>query len=132
MKHYQQTQDGSLWAFEDDGSQDDWIPAGCVRVTEAQAHQIRAAALVREKALAALWVPESVTPFQAKAALLQAGLLGQAEGLVSAAGGVTKLAWDEALEFKRTSPTLLALAEGLGLSPEALDELFRTASRIEA
>ena len=132
MKHYQNPADNSLWAFEEDGSQDDFIPEGLVPLTDAQVAVIRAQQAAQEAAILATYVPESVTPFQAKAALMQAGLLGQAEALVAAAGGVTKLAWAEALEFKRTSPTLINLAQALGLTSAELDNLFRVASGIEA
>ena len=77
-------------------------------------------------------VPSAVTPFQAKAALLQAGLLDAAKAGVAAAGPLAQLAWAEALEFKRNSPTMLGLARTLGLTNAQIDDLFRAASRIEA
>ena len=43
-----------------------------------------------------------------------------------------KLAWADAPQFKRQSPTVLALAGELGLSKAATDELFRMASTITA
>lgn len=70
--------------------------------------------------------------FQAKAALEAAGLLAQAEIVVAAADGFSQLAWSEAAEFRRFSPTMLALAPALGLDDAALDDLFRAAIQIEA
>ena len=46
-------------------------------------------------------VPSSVTPFQAKAALLQAGLLDAVLAAIAAAPRITQLAWAEATEFRR-------------------------------
>jgi len=70
--------------------------------------------------------------FQAKAALLSAGLLPQVEVEIAAADPMTQLAWLEAVEYRRTSPTILALAAALDLSDEQVDDLFRAAMQIEA
>lgn len=78
-------------------------------------------------------VPQSVSRFQAKAALAMAGLLDQANAAVAASGDVVlQLAWAEATEFKRNSPGINALAPALGLDDAALDQLFITASGIVA
>lgn len=79
-------------------------------------------------------LPQSVTRFQAKAALLQAGLLTSVEAMMSdpATSAIAKLAWVEALEFRRDSPTVLAMAASLGLSNQQIDDLFFTASTITA
>jgi hypothetical protein len=42
------------------------------------------------------------------------------------------LAWTEAQEFRRTSPTVLTMGAALGLDDASLDALFITASGIEA
>jgi hypothetical protein len=77
-------------------------------------------------------VPASVTPFQAKAALLNAGLLDPVLAAIAAAPRITQLAWAEATEFRRTSPTVLMLAGALGLTSTQLDDLFKAAKGIEA
>ena len=73
-----------------------------------------------------------VSRFQAFAALDNAGLLTSATNLVNAQGGVAKLAWDNAIEFRRNSPTINGLAAALGLDAAALDALFIAAVGIEA
>lgn len=70
--------------------------------------------------------------FQAKAALHAAGLLNQVEAALSEDDAFAQLAWAEASEFRRTSPTMLSLAESLGMTDEQLDDLFRAAMAIEA
>lgn len=77
-------------------------------------------------------VPQSVSRFQARASLLGAGLLESVELAIAGADPVAQLAWADALEFRRYSPTVLAISAGLGLTDEQLDELFRTAVTIEA
>lgn len=78
-----------------------------------------------------------VSRLQARAALLQAGLLDQVERAINGGmfGGGTqdallKMAWNEAAEFNRTSPTIAAVAALLGLTDEAVDDLFRSAAAI--
>lgn len=80
-----------------------------------------------------LSVPEEVSRFQARAALLNAGLLGQADAVVAASGNaLLQLAWTDAVSFKRNSPGIAALAPALGLDDAALDDLFRAAAEIVA
>jgi hypothetical protein len=78
-------------------------------------------------------VPQTVSRFQARAALHLAGLLETIEGAIAiSTDDMVKLAWNEAQEFKRLSPTVLAISAGLGLTDEQLDDLFITAATIEA
>lgn len=79
-------------------------------------------------------IPQVVSRFQARAALLLAGLLDDVEALMSAPGtpALAKLAWADAQEFKRNSPTVQAMAAAIGLTEAQLDELFTTAAGIDA
>lgn len=76
----------------------------------------------------------SVTAFQAKAALLQCGLLDSVEAQMNAANteAFTRLAWYTAQEFKRDSPTVAAMIPALGITETQLDDLFKFASTITA
>lgn len=73
-----------------------------------------------------------VSRFQAKAALQAAGLLGTIQGVVSGADAFVQLAWSEAVEFRRNSPTIAALQSAAGLTDTQIDDLFRAAMAIEA
>jgi hypothetical protein len=77
-------------------------------------------------------VPDVVSRFQAKAALSAAGLLPAVEAALADADPLAQLAWAEAIEFRRQSPTILALATALGLTDAQLDDLFIAADQIEA
>lgn len=79
-------------------------------------------------------IPQVVSKFQAKAALHQAGLLAQVEALMASESTpmLARLAWADAQEFRRTSPTVAAMAAALGLDDAALDALFTQAASIEA
>lgn len=78
-------------------------------------------------------VPQEVSRFQARAALMAAGLLDAADAAVAASGDAfLQLAWKEATAFPRTSPGIAALAPALGLTDADLDDLFRAAAVISA
>jgi len=85
-----------------------------------------------EEVLAAERATMRVSRFQARAAMLQSGLLDAAEAIVAAADPLTRLAWADAVEWRRSSPTVARLADALDLSPEEVDDLFRAAALIEA
>ena len=74
------------------------------------------------------------TPFQGKAALFQAGLLDDVEALIANAetDTLTKLAWANAIEWKRMSPMIVSLANLLSLTDEQVDTLFKEAASVIA
>jgi len=78
--------------------------------------------------------PQVVSRYQARAALHLAGLLTAVEALMAdpATDMLARLAWTDAQEFRRTSPTLLAMASALSLTDAQLDQLFITAAGIDA
>lgn len=79
-------------------------------------------------------VPFSVSAFQARAALAAAGLLDSVQAMMDgpSVDTRTKLAWEYATEFRRDSPTVVAMGAALGLDDAALDHLFITADTIVA
>lgn len=76
-------------------------------------------------------VPFEVTRAQGKLALLNAGLLANAQAAATTAGQAAEIAFNDALTYERTSPTLNALATALGLSNGDLDSLFIAASKLK-
>ena len=70
--------------------------------------------------------------FQARAALHNAGLLVAVEAAVASANPFIQIAWQDATEFYRGSPTIAALQSAVGLTDEQVDDLFRAASQIVA
>lgn len=73
-----------------------------------------------------------VSRFQARAALLGAGLLDAANAAVAAADQIVQIAWADAVEFRRTSPTIAALGAALELTEAQIDDLFDAAALITA
>lgn len=76
----------------------------------------------------------SVSRFQARAALHLAGLLDQVQALMDnpATDPLARLAWQDAQEFRRSSPTVLSMGAALGMTDPQLDQLFTQAATIQA
>lgn len=79
-------------------------------------------------------VPPSVTRFQALAVLAAGGYLDAVRTYINTldVNNVQRLAWENAADWERTSPTLNALAAMLGLDDTQVDDLFIAASNISA
>ncbi|UGA46806.1 hypothetical protein HU230_0012485 [Bradyrhizobium quebecense] len=80
--------------------------------------------------LAAQAVPQTVTPLQARLALLGAGLLDQVTAAVNAAGGATLITWNYAAQFDRNDPMILSLGAALNLTAAQIDALFVQAAKL--
>lgn len=74
----------------------------------------------------------SCTPFQGRIALSDAGLLANVDVAINSADEKTKIAWEYALVWERTSPMIETLAGALGLTDVQVDDLFRAAQQITA
>lgn len=79
-------------------------------------------------------VPFSVSRYQARAALYQAGHLDDVEAFMARADTpmLVKLAWQDAQTFERPSATVALLAEKLELSDDDVDALFVAGAAITA
>ncbi len=87
-----------------------------------------------EAVLVAWRAQATVSRFQARAALHAAGLLGAAEAAVAGADPIVRIAWTDAAEWRRDSPTIAAIAAAFDppLTAEQVDDLFRSAALITA
>jgi len=76
-------------------------------------------------------VPETVSPRQARLALLGIGMLSAVEqalaAIPGAEGAAARIDWEYATEVQRKSPLIAALGPALGLTAEQIDDLFRAA-----
>lgn len=79
-------------------------------------------------------IPATVTRFQALAVLAAGGYLDTIRTYIATLDqdNIQRLAWENAVEWERTSPTLNALAVMLGLTDTEVDDLFISASTISA
>lgn len=77
--------------------------------------------------------PPHVSMFQARAALIAAGLFDTVDAAIRDSGDpIAQTAWEYATVIERDSPLMQTLAGKLGLAPGQIDQLFRAASRIKA
>lgn len=100
------------------------VNGAIVPLTDAEVAQIAA------DAAAPAPVPSSITPRQARLALLGAGLLSNVTTAIAAADEATKIAWEFATYVKRDNPIIAAMAAQLGLTSAQVDDLFRAAAAI--
>lgn len=79
-------------------------------------------------------IPQEVTAFKARAALANSGYLEVVTAYMDtlSPNDVSRLAWEYAQTFKRTSPTIVGLAPLLGMDDAQLDQLFIAAAQIDA
>ena len=96
------------------------------------APQVEPTAEQIEAALQAERASMRVSRFQARVALLDAGLLGDVETAIANADVITQMAWTEATEWRRNSPTIATIAEALSLTDEQVDNLFIEALKVQA
>ena len=75
-------------------------------------------------------VPQKVTKFQGKAALLNAGKLDVVEAAMKTASPITQLAWAEAQSFVRDSPMIVDMGKQLGFIDKQIDDLFIYAASV--
>ncbi len=110
------------------------VPAGKVALRQGSSWVFVLPPTEPEETPPVAGVPQAVTRFQARAALSRAGLFTTVNAAISAfpVDDERRLAWEDAQEFRRTSPTMLQMAAALGLNDAALDALFTTAAGIEA
>ena len=93
--------------------------------------QQTARAMTTDEFAAANPVPEMVTNYQARAALVQANLFTQVDQGVRASGNQLAIqAWDYANNFYRSSPFIAALKSVAGQTDAQVDDLFRAATKI--
>jgi hypothetical protein len=75
-------------------------------------------------------IPTSVSMYQARIALQQAGLLATVQAGIGQMSEEAQIKWEFAPTVKRNDALTVALASALNLTEEQLDGLFTTASAI--
>jgi len=126
MKYYKK--DNDIFAFEDDGSQDEYITHDMVRMTDDEADRhvnpekylsdIEKAKLNRER------IP-TLTPIEFDIKLIDAGLYDQVQELIQSDIKL-KIAYTRATFFSRTDPFIDQARIALGLTDEQVDTLWES------
>ena len=124
MKYYKK--DNEVFAFELDGSQDDYITEDMVKMTDDEVGRhvnpekylsdIEKAQLSRERML-------RLTPIEFDIKLVDAGLYDQVQELIQSDIKL-KIAYTRATFFSRTDPFIDQARIALGLTDEQVDEMW--------
>ena len=121
MKYYKDALN-NINAYEEDGSQDEFIPVNLILITEAEANILRAPTPLTVEQKRALLQPLSA--WQVRKVLTQLGLRDSVETAVAVSTQATKDAWNHAEPFHRDDPILNAMGASLGMTASQLDDLF--------
>lgn len=120
-----------------------WLPVADDRPTPGPGETLTGpVATVSADGVSRIWtvvpsdppVPHRVTNFQARAALLEAGLFSTVNDalLTLPVDSPERQAWEYANELTRSGTLVNGMAAQLGLTSGQLDALFRRAAQIEA
>ena len=131
MKYYRKT-NGDVYAFESDGSQDDYITEDMVKTTDDEVDRhvnpekylsdVEKAQLNRER------MPR-LTPIEFDIKLVDAGLYDQVQGLIQSDIKL-KIAYNRATFFSRTDPFIDQARIALGLTDEQVDTIWVQQNKI--
>ena len=75
-------------------------------------------------------VPQTVSPRQARLALVQSGLYDQVNATINALDKTTQVWWEYTLVIERQNPILLNVAAQIGLQSYQVDALFILAATL--
>lgn len=124
MKNYKKP-DGSVWAYELDGSQDFLITEDMVALTDAEAIALLNPVLP-------VPIPATLTMRQARLILLSTGRLAAVNyaiaSLPSPQKEAAQIEWEYSNEVHRDSALITTLAAGLQIDSSTLDALFTQGS----
>ena len=136
MKYYKDNDD-NVYAFEEDGSQDEYISSELVAISKEEADKI-----IQKKREEEAYTPDTLSRFQ-MLTILKISKLGTGESMYQVVdnfiNGLTeessdniiiKTAWDSASEFIRESLLVSAIRKHLNLSAAEIDDLFKNGAQL--
>lgn len=133
MKYYKD-KDNNIFAFEADGSQDEFISDDLIAITQKEAEDI---IQKKQEADVEAYIPDTLSRFQ-MLSILRISKLDSGESMYQVVDRfikdlpedtsdniVIKTAWDTAPEFRRDSLLVTAAQKKLNLTDAEADELFK-------
>lgn len=138
MKYYKD-KDNNIFAFEADGSQDEFIPDDLIAITQKEAEDI---IQKKQEAIAEAYIPDTLSRFQ-MLSILKISKLDSGESMYQVVDGfikglpedtsdniIIKTAWDTSPEFRRDSLLVTAAQKKLNLTDAETDGLFKKGGRL--
>lgn len=138
MKYFKD-KDSNVFAFEEDGSQDEYIPSDLVAISKEEADKLIEKA---QDAMVASYIPDTLSRFQ-MLSILKISKLDSGKSMYQVVDNfinelsddspdniIIKTAWDSASEFRRESLLVSAIQKHLNLSAAEIDELFKNGAQL--
>lgn len=127
MKYYKLNEE--VYAFEADGSQDDYITDEMIAMTDEEVEAHLDPVILDDEKRAML---PALTRRQFKLALFEKSLLGAIESAINAieddqTRARIQIEYTEATEFHRTSDSVAYMCQLLGLTDEQVDQMWEQA-----
>jgi predicted secreted protein len=130
MKYY--NKNNEVFAFESDGSQDDYITKDMVMMTDLEVDKhLNPKKYMSDEQLYDIYVKslKPLTRRQFKLVLLENNLLEQVETLINSVEDTTQrtrlqIEYSEATEFQRTSNSVKYMCNLLGLTEEQVNQMW--------
>ena len=130
MKYYKK--DNEVYAFENDGSQDEYITQDMVRMTSSEVDKhLNPMKYMSDEQLYDIYIKslKHLTRRQFKLVLLENNLLEQVETMINSIEDVTQrtrlqIEYTEATEFQRTSDSMKYMCNLLGLTEEQINQMW--------
>ena len=130
MKYYKKGSD--VFAFENDGSQDEYVTEDMVRMTSSEVDKhVNPKKYMTDEQLYDIYIKslKPLTRRQFKLVLLDRGLLEQVETMINSIQDVTQrtrlqIEYSEATEFQRTSDSMKYMCNLLGLTEEQINQMW--------
>lgn len=130
MKYFKLNKE--VYAFELDGSQDDYIQDGMIQMSSEEVdHHINPKKYMSDEQLYDIYVKslKPLTRRQFKLVLLENNLLEQVETLINSVEDATQrtrlqIEYSEATEFQRTSNSVKYMCNLLGLTEEQINQMW--------
>lgn len=133
MKYYKD-KDNNVYAFEADGSQDEFISDDLIAITQKEAEDI---IQKKQEADVEAYIPDTLSRFQ-MLSILKISKLDSGESMYQVVDSfikglpedtsdniIIKTAWDTAPEFRRDSLLVTEAQKKLNLTDAEADELFK-------
>lgn len=125
--------DGAMWVVKPDHRGETWYRADGTPVTIIQVGVVPEPSWSTTAPPPPTSVPTQVTNFQARAALIAAGLFSQVDTAIKqSTDPVARQAWEYANDITRHGALVQSMATQLGLTSTQLDALFVQAAGISA
>lgn len=141
MKYYKD-KDDNVYAFEEDGSQNEYISSELIAISKEEADKLIEKAQEMSRAETEDYIPDTLSRFQ-MLSILKISKLDSWKSMYQVVDNfinklsddspdniIIKTAWDSASEFRRESLLVSEIRKHLNLSAAEIDDLFKNGAQL--